>query len=102
MGEAWTDKFNRNAIRMERSFDRCGSHDPNNDVDNVFSYNRADPVEGTEQITTGYRKWADRYLSACNGQKNQQYQKRRMGKWNHRLQYLLSQGLSKGFVYLRD
>merc|ERR1712003_25670 len=46
--DAWIGKFANNAERMDR-------------------YNREDPVQGTKQITTGFRKWAERYISQCSG-----------------------------------
>ena len=49
-------------------------------------YNREDPVEGTKQITTGFRKWAERYISQCSGQRLNQHQTKRMIKWNQKLQ----------------
>ena len=55
------------------------------DADNL-RYDRTDPAKGTKQITTGFRKWAERYLSACSGQKNYNYQVNRMNKWNQKLQ----------------
>merc|ERR1739847_12715 len=100
--QAWIGKFERNAERMERNFNRgnqrCGFYDENQlphggpsddrkrreaDVDR---YNREDPSEGIKQLTTGYSKWAVRYLSQCSGQKNYQYQVNRMNKWNSALQ----------------
>ena len=32
-------------------------------------YNREDPSVGAKQLTTGYRKWAERYISQCSGQR---------------------------------
>ena len=78
--DSWVAKFAANAERMERNFNRgnqrCGYYDEssehggpaaerkrreaNSDLDR---YNREDPVEGTKQITTGFRKWAERYLA---------------------------------------
>ena len=49
-------------------------------------YDREDPSVGAKQITTGFRKWAERYLSACSGQRNYSFQVNRMKKWNSRLQ----------------
>ena len=40
----------------------------------------------TKQITTGFKKWAERYIAACSGQKKHNYQFRRMEKWNNILQ----------------
>merc|ERR1711990_1189296 len=87
--DSWISKFETNAARMERNFNRgnqrCGFYD-------VDRYNREDPVEGTKQITTGYRKWAERYLSQCSGQRLYQHQVNRMNKWNNLLQgHLASQ-----------
>ena len=97
------------AARMERNFERgnqrCGFYDENNlphggpsddrkrrAADDVDRYNREDPVEGVKQLTTGFSKWAQRYLSACSGQRNYQYQVNRMSKWNAALQgHLASQ-----------
>ena len=96
----WVNKFANNAERMERNFNRgnqrCGYYDAENlphggperkrREDDVFRYNREDPSVGTRQITTGFRKWAERYLSACSGQKTYKHQVNRMNKWNDRLQ----------------
>ena len=98
----WKNKFANNAQRMERNFNRgnqrCGFYDadqlphggPEGDRkrradDEDFRYNREDPCQGAKQITTGFRKWAERYLSQCSGQKNEQYQIRRMNKWHGKL-----------------
>ena len=100
--QAWIDKFAKNAERMERNFNRgnqrCGFYDENNlphggpsddrkrrDVD-VDRYDRDDPSVGVKQLTTGFSKWAQRYLSACSGQKNFKHQVNRMAKWNEALQ----------------
>ena len=103
--QAWIDKFATNAERMERNFNRgnqrCGFYDENQlphggpserrkreiDADSIWDrYDREDPSVGTKQITTGFRKWAERYLSECSGQKNFNYQVNRMNKWNTLLQ----------------
>ena len=107
--DSWKGKFERNADRMERNFERgnqrCGFYDENQlphggpadddrkrrDAD-VDRYNREDPSIGIKQLTTGYSKWAQRYLSNCSGQKNYSYQVNRMAKWNEALQgHLISQ-----------
>merc|ERR1712177_148198 len=101
--DAWIQKFANNAERMERNFNRgnqrCGFYDENQlphggpsddrkrrDAADVDRYNREDPSEGIKQLTTGFSKWATRYLSQCSGQKNYQYQVNRMNKWNSALQ----------------
>ena len=97
--EAWINKFATNAGRMERNFERgnqrCGFYDEEQlphggprdrrDVDEI-RYNREDPKVGVKQLTTGFRKWAERYISQCSGQKNSQFQVKRMEKWNNALQ----------------
>ena len=60
------------------------------DLDIFDRYDREDPSVGTKQITTGFRKWAERYLSACSGQRQYQYQVNRMNRWNSKLQAHLS------------
>ena len=106
--DAWVQKFANNAERMERNFNRgnqrCGFYDEDQlphggpaerkrrDLLDVDRYDRERPSEGIKQITTGYRKWAERYISACSGQKNYQHQVNRMNKWNAALQaHLASQ-----------
>ena len=97
----WIAKFANNAERMERNFNRgnqrCGFYDENQlphggperkrrSDDDLDRYNREDPSEGIKQITTGYRKWAERYLSQCSGQRNYSFQVNRMNRWNQALQ----------------
>merc|ERR1711897_127282 len=105
--DAWIEKFANNAERMERNFNRgnqrCGYYDEDNlphggperkrrEDDDMDRYNREDPVQGTKQITTGFRKWAERYISQCSGQRQYQHQVNRMNKWNSLLQaHLASQ-----------
>ena len=100
--EAWKNKFEINGERMKRNFkrgnQRCGYYDEQQlphggpeerkrrDLDDFDRYNREDPSQGTKQITTGFRKWAERYLAACSGQRNEKFQIKRMNKWNGILQ----------------
>ena len=100
--DAWKAKFHNNAERMETNFSRgnqrCGHYDENQlphggpaerkrrADDDVFRYDREDPATGTKQITTGFRKWAERYISACHGQRVYEHQVNRMNKWNTVLQ----------------
>ena len=101
--QAWIGKFERNAERMSRNFERgnqrCGFYDedqlphggPSDDrkrraADDVDRYDREDPSVGVKQLTTGFSKWATRYLSQCSGQKNYKFQVIRMNKWNNELQ----------------
>ena len=100
--DAWKAKFEKNAARMERNFERgnqrCGFYDedqlphggPSDDRKrrdtDVDRYDREDPSVGIKQLTTGFSKWAQRYLSQCSGQRNYNYQVNRMAKWNEALQ----------------
>ena len=101
--DSWIAKFATNAGRMARNFERgnqkCGFYDEDQlphggpegdrkrrDADDELRYDRTDPCTGTKQITSGFRKWAQRYIGNCSGQKNNQYQVNRMNKWNDRLQ----------------
>ncbi|CBY24469.1 unnamed protein product [Oikopleura dioica] len=106
--EIWIRKFERNAERMRVNFERgqqkCGFYDPSlphggpYDPDERFldaeyddyedfefdeRYDREDPCKGSRQITTGYRKWAQRYLSQCSGQARYRFQIKRMHKWRN-------------------
>ena len=90
--DRWVAKFAKNADRMSRNFQRgeqrCGFFDsslehggPEPEEEDELRYDRTDPKLGTKQITTGYRKWALRYLAACSGQKNYSYQVNRMNNY---------------------
>lgn len=102
--DRWIRKFSRNADRMEWSFTRvnrlkpeeplCGFYDssimhggPDNNRQrrDLERYDREDPCKGIKQIITGFSKWSDRYISSCPGQKNRQWQKKRMIKWEEDL-----------------
>ena len=106
--DRWYEKFGRQTDRMilnfERGNQRCGYYDENqlphggperkrrdDDDFDVDRYNRDDPRDGVRQITTGYRKWAERYLSQCSGQKKYQYVVNKMNKWNRLLQEHLAE-----------
>ena len=88
---------------MEKNFNRgnqrCGFYDKDQlphggpaddrkrrDASDVDRYDREDPAVGIKQLTTGFSKWAQRYISQCSGQKNYQHQVIRMDKWNGLLQ----------------
>ena len=103
--KAWIDKFANQADRMARNFQRgnqrCGFYDENKlphggpsddrkrretDEMDVERYDREHPSVGIQQLTTGFSKWAERYLSACSGQKNYNHVGNKMAKWNNALQ----------------
>ena len=79
----WVAKFQRNAVRLDHRFDRCGyngqvtparslNNRPNdNDCTDEYCllrYDQNDALEGIKQITTGFSRWAERYISRCGGQ----------------------------------
>ena len=100
---AWIVKFEFNANRMRRNFSRgnqkCGFYDQyqtphggperkRREYDDDFDLARlsGNASLAIQQITTGYRKWAERYISACSGQRSYQFLIERMNKWNAHLQ----------------
>ena len=111
---SWIGKFANNADRMERNFRRnnqkCGFYDEDQhphggpegaptfgerkrrEDEEWDRYDRVNPVRAVKQITTGFRKWAERYISKCSGQRMYKHQIKRMDKWNNKLQaHLASQ-----------
>ena len=77
--ESWVQKFAKNADRMERNFtrgnQRCGFVDPSvpnggpalerkrRFAEDELERLSNDPSRAIRQITTGYRKWAERYIA---------------------------------------
>merc|ERR1712176_715274 len=97
----WQQKWENNAQRMRDAFDRCGGYDKDNEAGHgapprskretdsakyelefqLERYARGVPMLGIKQITTGFRKWAERYLINCRGQQRYNHQAVRMSKW---------------------
>jgi len=48
---------------------RSESDDYEGEDGSLLRYDKNDPIRGIKQITTGYRKWAERYISACSNQR---------------------------------
>ena len=85
--EHWISKFNRNTTRFKRRFELCGFYDENplphggpepdrkrrsddaDDIDcdenGICSYDKENVIRGIKQITSGFRKWAEAYVSTC-------------------------------------
>jgi len=103
----WKNKFDKNIDRFEARWERCGFYDESQlphggpkpqrkrrddeddsvDEDGItIKYDKNNPVRGIKQITSGFRKWAERYLADTkDGKKckNQpQTQVNRANKWN--------------------
>jgi len=51
------------------------------DDGSLLRYDKNNPMLGIKQITTGYRKWAQRFINECNGQRKFNYQANRMQRW---------------------
>jgi len=51
----------------------------------LLRYDKANPMTGIKQITTGYRKWAQRFINECHGQRKFDYQVQRMNRWFNKL-----------------
>ena len=99
----WIEKFDRNVVRFERRWELCGFYDENQlphggpkpedrkrreDDDLAFldcegalcpRYDKNNPVRGIQQITKGFAKWAQRYVSTCKLQPAKQVE--RSNKW---------------------
>ena len=54
-----------------------------------------DPSKGLEILAKGYKRWAERYLYQCAGQKKHKHQERRMSKWDTILQTHLDNASGK-------
>ena len=99
--DKFIERFANSAGRMKEAFKRndqkCGFYDaellphggPDPDLEDRKRreldfddrYNREDPWEGARQITTGFRKWAERYIAGCNGQKEYKHMVNRYNKF---------------------
>ena len=95
----WIEKFDRNVVRFERRWELCGFYDENqlphggpkpeerkrreDDDDILPRYDKNNPVTGIKQITMGFKKWAERYVSGCKLQPETQV--RRSLKWFNQL-----------------
>ena len=109
----WEKKFDNNVQRFERRFELCGFYDENQlphggpkpadrkrreEDDLAFldcegslcpRYDKTNPVRGIQQITKGFAKWAQRYVSTCKLQPARQVT--RSNKWFTQLTGKLNQ-----------
>ena len=51
------------------------------DEEGFMRYDKNNPMVGIKQITTGFRKWAQRYINECYGQRKYKFQVNRMNRW---------------------
>merc|ERR1712088_156200 len=115
--ENWTNKFNNNIDRFEARWARCGFYDDNlthggpkparkrrdtedDSVDEegiTIKYDKNNPIRGIKQITSGFRKWAERYLADnkdgkfCKNQPKTQVD--RANNWNAKLVGVLAKNV---------
>ena len=90
----WIPKFNRNVARFERRWQLCSFYDENllphggpdpdarkrrsvdgcDEAENAdfCRYDQSNPLRGIKQITSGFRKWAERYVAGCKVQPGRQ------------------------------
>ena len=108
----WGKKFDKNTARFERRFELCGFYDENQlphggpapkerrDAEDDLAfldcegslcprYDKNNPVRGIQQITKGFAKWAQRYISDCKLQPAKQVE--RSNKWFGQLTGKLNQ-----------
>merc|ERR1712176_1116012 len=90
----WCGKFNNNTNKFRKRFALCGYYDETSEHGGPRGRREADeddfrisedPALAIKQITTGYRKWAQRYIEECGLQPAVQVD--RANKW---LQLLLA------------
>lgn len=53
--------------------------------DEELRYNELDAIASINGITSGMRKWSQRYLAACGGQKNNDHLVNHANKWRKKL-----------------
>lgn len=51
---------------------RSESDDYEGEDGSLLRYDKQNPIRGLKQITTGYRKWAERYINECFNQRRNQ------------------------------
>ena len=76
----WIQKFQRNAKRMEESFNRCGFYDADIHTED-FAYDAENACTGISMIINGFSSWVSNHLSSCSGQQNQNHHQKRLTKW---------------------
>jgi len=54
----------------DKTEDESEQYDYSDEADDLVRYDKNNAQRGLRQITTGLRKWALRYISACPGEKN--------------------------------
>lgn len=99
--DVWETKMSKVADRAAKAFNRvnnsCGYFDPDNasghggperkrrEGDDDLRYSETDAVASINGITAGMRKWSERYIAACGGQKNHAHIVNHSNKWRAKL-----------------
>ena len=80
----WKRKFTKSAERMKNSYQRCGE-DPVVDAEPEWAnYDHSTGIKAMGDVTTGFIKWANTYISGCGGHKREKHHVKRMTKWNQK------------------
>ena len=99
---AWETKMEKVCDRALKAFTRvnksCGYFDPLNPSghggperkrrevdDDELRYSELDAIASINGITSGMRKWSERYIAACGGQKNHDHIVNHSNKWRAKL-----------------
>merc|ERR1711970_1168898 len=95
--DQWGNKLRGLPNRAQAAYDRndrpCsffddsvehGGPEPEDDDQDV-RYSETDAVASVNGITAGIRKWSQRYLAACGGQKNHEHIVNHANKWRSKL-----------------
>lgn len=73
------DEPSENAENSENNSDI--EYDYSDEADDLLRYDKNNPQRGLRQITTGFRKWAQRYFSDCKNEQESQRHSKRANKW---------------------
>jgi len=73
----------RKALETARQADENARKKAEDDEEILERYDKNNPIRGIQQITKGFAKWAQRYISTCKVQPDKQVI--RMQKWNDKM-----------------
>ena len=102
----WEDKLTKITNRAEKAYKKsCGFFDPSlthggpegsdrkrREVDDFVRYSETDGEASINGITSGIRKWAERYISDCGGQRNNNHIINHSKKWQAKLNASFEKG----------
>merc|ERR1739848_52336 len=93
--DAWEDKLlkicNRSLNAYNLRPNSCGFFDPDKEhggpraEEEDERYSETDAIASINGITSGIRKWSQRYLNECGGQKNHEHIVNHSNKWRKKL-----------------